>query len=476
MRFFLAMFLLAMGTRAGAMDLQLGGHGSYAVDRTVPCLTAEQRADIQTRLARSRADLESRGVLTSRALSGGVEPEHALFGWPLKPLIGNDPSYYGISNFVDENPAFPNQVLDYNCGSRTYDTSAGYNHQGTDFFLWPFPWYKMDNEQVEIVAAAPGVILAKDDGNYDRSCSLSGGEWNAVYIADFDGSEVWYGHMKTGSLTTKAPGDTVRQGDFLGFVGSSGNSTGPHLHFEVYNSSSQLTDPWGGTCNYLGGQSRWADQRPYYDPAIDALDTGSAAPLFPSCPNEEIPHFLDTFTPGQGIYFDAFYRDQLPGEVTNYSVYDAANTPVESWSDSSPDYTDGSYWYWYGPVPDGYALGQWHFDATFLGQTVRHDFWVVADETAVNGSGPPPLDLKRMGAEPASGRVDLEFHMPVSGVARLGMFDVHGRRVAVLVDAWQTAGAHEVAWDPGAAAAPGVYVARLECPSGTICRKLCVVR
>src|SRR5215510_13083944 len=104
----------------------------------------------------------------------------------------------------------------------------------------------MDHDQVAAVAAADGIILAKDDGNYDRSCSLTGAAWNAVYVQHADGSVAWYGHLKNGSLTTKAPGALVVQGEFLGIVGSSGNSTGPHLHFEVYDAANHLIDPWGG--------------------------------------------------------------------------------------------------------------------------------------------------------------------------------------------------------------------------------------
>src|SRR5690606_10351356 len=154
---------------------------------------------------------------------------NTLFDHPLRSTEDVlEPSLEGISGFVDLDPAFPNQLLDYQCDARTYDTPQGYNHQGIDYFLWPYGWKHMDEEAVEIVAAADGVILAKEDGHFDRQCELSNLPWNAVYLEHADGTVTWYGHMKTGSLTTKEVGESVAKGEFLGFVGSSGSSTGPH--------------------------------------------------------------------------------------------------------------------------------------------------------------------------------------------------------------------------------------------------------
>lgn len=467
-----AIALLTISGSASAMEAQLGGFGSYAVDRSVECLTPGEHAQIQARLEARREELLSRGLL-SRTLA----PEAVQFGWPLKLQTGNDPGYHGISNYVDENPAFPNQVLDYNCGTRTYDTAAGYNHQGTDLFLWPFYWYKMDHGDVAVVAAADGIILEKDDGNYDRSCAMSGAAWNAVYVQQYDGSICWYGHLKNGSLTAKAPGDPVIEGEFLGLVGSSGNSTGPHLHFEVYDAASHLIDPWGGPCNSLGGVSWWKSQRPYYDSALNALYTHDAPPEFPTCPTEEIPHFQDTFTPGQTIYFAAYYRDQLQGQPTSYRVYDATNAQVLSWSGSLSDpWYAADYWYWTVTLPpSGLALGKWRFEADYQGKTVQHDFFVVS-ATAAQPEAPERLELTRVGSAPSAGRVQLVMRLPTAGMAKLSIFDMRGRRVARVIDGWQTAGVHQAKWDPGATAAPGVYVARLESASGRVSQKLCVVR
>jgi len=137
------------------------------------------------------------------------------FQWPLKKSGSlNDNGFYGISNYIDQNTAYPDLLQDYNCGTRTYDLSSGYNHKGTDIFTWPFAWNKMEYNQVEIIAAAPGTIIGKFDGNFDKNCAFctSACGWNAVYVRHADGSVAWYGHMKSGSPTSKGIGATVVAG------------------------------------------------------------------------------------------------------------------------------------------------------------------------------------------------------------------------------------------------------------------------
>jgi hypothetical protein len=109
-------------------------------------------------------------------------------GWPLAGRDGfTDPGYHAVTGFVDHAAGYPNQLLDYACGGRTYDSYSGYNHQGTDFYLWPFAWNKMAAGDVEVVAAAGGIIIGRTDGNSDQSCVYSN-RWNAVYVRHADGS------------------------------------------------------------------------------------------------------------------------------------------------------------------------------------------------------------------------------------------------------------------------------------------------
>src|SRR5262245_1077715 len=72
-----------------------------------------------------------------------VVPDGAAadLAWPLDPAPGFDPfGYHGTGYFVDHDPRFPGMLEDYTCGTRTYDLDSGYNHAGTDYYLWPYPW------------------------------------------------------------------------------------------------------------------------------------------------------------------------------------------------------------------------------------------------------------------------------------------------------------------------------------------------
>jgi len=353
------------------------GGGEYVFEDPGPHLTEAQRQEIWRAIERNVTLLKAEGKLP---LVPRVA-EHPLLAWPLRAANGlDDFGFHGISGFVDQNPAFPNALLDYNCGTRTYDTAAGYNHKGVDIFTWPFPWNKMDNDEVEVVAAAPGTIVLREDGAFDRSCAANNNFWNAVYVQHADGSYAWYGHMKNGSLTPKGVGQTVVAGERLGVVGSSGNSTGPHLHLEVYDSLGSLNEPYYGPCNAMNTTSWWQSQRPYYDSAVNAMSTGIAAVDHGTCPNQGSPNAQSLFHRGQYIYFTTFYRDQLSTQMSTYRVRGPDDVVYWEWTHNSPaPYYAASWWYWsfYDPAWAG-PNGVWSFEVTFNGKTYSIPFVIEA--------------------------------------------------------------------------------------------------
>ncbi len=105
------------------------------------------------------------------------------------------------------------------------------------------------------------------------------------------------------------------------------------------------------------------------------------------------------------------------------------------------------------------------------------DTWVQVPE----GDGVPRVTSFAAAApNPFGERMVLRYGLPVSGHARLGVYDLRGRRVATVVDRVQPAGWHSAVWDgkgvAGRPVASGMYFARLEAAGATQGQKLIVVR
>lgn len=162
-------------------------------------------------------------------------------------------------------------TLDWDCHTQTYD-----GHRGTD--LGAGSWDGMDQGR-DIVAAAQGTVSYTNDGEFDAcssgDCLGGGGFGNYVYVAHPDGKTTIYAHMKKGTVVV-SPGDVVQCGDKLGQMGSSGYSTGPHLHFEVRNEDNDRVDPFEGTCGEP--RSYWVDQGIY-----DQLPSRTCDGDLPTC-------------------------------------------------------------------------------------------------------------------------------------------------------------------------------------------------
>jgi murein DD-endopeptidase MepM/ murein hydrolase activator NlpD len=72
-------------------------------------------------------------------------------------------------------------------------------------------------------------VLAPADGVI-RFADFMNGYGRAIIIDHGDGITTLYGHLSGFGVT---PGQAIHRGDTLGYVGLSGRSTGPHLHYEV---------------------------------------------------------------------------------------------------------------------------------------------------------------------------------------------------------------------------------------------------
>jgi len=127
--------------------------------------------------------------------------------------------------------------------------------KGTGSFIWPAPTStyltsrfglrthpvtgtQKSHTGIDIGAGAGDNVLAADGGTVTMA-GWNGGYGNCVMIDHGNGYKTLYAHLSSISV---AKGAVVDKGVVVGHVGSTGVSTGPHLHFEVWSGESRI-DP-----------------------------------------------------------------------------------------------------------------------------------------------------------------------------------------------------------------------------------------
>ena len=133
--------------------------------------------------------------------------------------------------------------------------SSGGSVTGTGSFTWPCPsctyitsrvgyrWHPVSGQWkyhsgLDIGAAYGASIVAADGGTITIA-GVNGGYGNCVMIDHGNGYYTLYGHMSSIAVSV---GQSVSKGATIGYVGSTGVSTGPHLHFEIRQGTTIL-DP-----------------------------------------------------------------------------------------------------------------------------------------------------------------------------------------------------------------------------------------
>ncbi|MEH6404406.1 MAG: M23 family metallopeptidase [Sneathiella sp.] len=178
---------------------------------------------------------------------------------PLKCAIGMD---CFVQHYIDLDPT--KGAADYTCGSLTYN-----NHKGTDIRLKSV---SQMTTGVPVIAAASGVVANLRSGVKDQYYSdyskkkkkeiYKIGLGNVVILKHAGGWETYYAHLRKGSVAVKV-GQQVNTGDVLGYVGMSGLTDFPHVHFELRKDNKRI-DPFsglnaGGKCGSIK-KTYWTDR------------------------------------------------------------------------------------------------------------------------------------------------------------------------------------------------------------------------
>ena len=118
---------------------------------------------------------------------------------------------------------------------------------GSGAFIWPAGNHYLSGNDywsghlgIDIAAGNGAPVYAADNGVVVFAGWANGGYGNMVMIDHGNGYQTLYGHL---SSVNVGCGRSVNQGSIVGYAGSTGNSTGAHLHFEVRYQGG-FVNPW----------------------------------------------------------------------------------------------------------------------------------------------------------------------------------------------------------------------------------------
>lgn len=192
--------------------------------------------------------LQSKEIVTyTVSIPYSVEVSYDDSMWPWQEVViqaGKSGSKEITQEIIRENGkevsrvTLSEKILSYPVTRKISRGSKQVPPMGSDDMVWPtqgtisshFGWrWGTMHEGVDIAANTGTEVLAADSGMVSFA-GWSGGYGYLVKIDHGGGKETRYAHL---SKIAVEVGQTVTKGQVIGYVGSTGKSTGPHLHFEV---------------------------------------------------------------------------------------------------------------------------------------------------------------------------------------------------------------------------------------------------
>jgi len=296
----------------------------------------------------------------------------AKFVWPLEGELFTD---FYISNYVDLDPRRDDadlterELRDFGGGTITTD-----GHDGIDIASSTFE--RMD-EGIPIVASASGIVIATHDGEFDRRTAFSSPPpaANFVTIDHGGGWQTSYFHLRRDSVTV-VPGQQVRAGELLGLMGSSGQSTGSHLHFNATHNGRPVA-------TMLDPATFYVDPPRYALDAVTLIDSGITN-FFPVSHRIERPSDVNTFSQASGQPFTAWFVLSGVNEDDRIEFFTfRPNGSLFSKSETTAlNDAGGSLWSTSLSLPQLPETGTWRAEIQVNGRLVGTDFFEVTRDGA----------------------------------------------------------------------------------------------
>lgn len=190
------------------------------LDRAANKLAAEETA--------AAAQLDARYKLATRELRKlGLTPQRLAVGGPFEPATKTDPTFKALFNSWKRLDSLQDGVIavpsDKPVRTASFTSSFGVRSD-------PFGRGAAMHAGIDLAGPLGTPIYATADGTVSEAGWHNGGYGNLIKIDHGRGIETRYAHLQ--SMSVRA-GERIRRGQVIGRMGSTGRSTGSHLHYEV---------------------------------------------------------------------------------------------------------------------------------------------------------------------------------------------------------------------------------------------------
>lgn len=172
--------------------------------------------------------LEARYKTATRELRKlGLSPQRLAVGGPYEPVTKSDPTFKALFNSWKKLDSLQDGVIavpsDKPVKTADFTSSFGVRND-------PFGRGAAMHAGIDLAGPVGTPIYATADGTVTNAGFNSGGYGNLIKIDHGRGIETRYGHL---SYIGVRAGDRIKRGQLIGRMGSTGRSTGSHLHYEV---------------------------------------------------------------------------------------------------------------------------------------------------------------------------------------------------------------------------------------------------
>jgi murein DD-endopeptidase MepM/ murein hydrolase activator NlpD len=167
----------------------------------------------------------------------------AIVNFPFNAFVNDETFELAVGQIVIvPDGVKPESILQQSTPRTRLSTPNAGSVTATGKFAWPtngtittnFSWY---HPGIDIANRAAPPVLAADSGTIIAAGWDSTGYGNMVMIDHGNGFKTRYGHLQKIYVSI---GQTVTRGNAIGQMGSTGRSTGTHLHFEIYNGATRI--------------------------------------------------------------------------------------------------------------------------------------------------------------------------------------------------------------------------------------------